>query len=113
MYDFGFFRANLDSIAERLAARGFTLDPEFRRIDAARRKAITESEQLKAQKNSRSEEIGKLKRAGVDTSESQQQIRTMGDRIAEFGKEVEELEQRFRGMLAGVPNIPHQPTPTA
>ncbi len=112
MYDFGFFRANLDSIAERLAARGFTLDPEFRRIDAARRKAITESEQLKAQKNSRSEEIGKLKRAGVDTSESQQQIRTMGDRIAELGKEVEELEERFRGMLAGVPNIPHESVPT-
>jgi seryl-tRNA synthetase len=112
MYDFGFFRANLDSIAERLAARGFTLDPEFRRIDAARRKAITESEQLQAQKNSRSEEIGKLKRAGVDTAEMQQQIRAMGDRIAELRKEVEELEEQFRGMLAGVPNVPHESVPT-
>src|SRR5579872_1271267 len=111
MYDFGFFRANLDSIAERLAARGFTLDPEFRQIDAARRKAITESEQLKAEKNSRSTEIGKLKRDGVDTTELQAQIRSMGDRITELGKQVEELDERFRTMLAGVPNVPHESVP--
>jgi seryl-tRNA synthetase len=111
MYDFGFFRANLDSIAERLAARGFTLDKEFRQLDIERRQAITESEQLKEKKNARSNEIGKLRREGVDTSELQQQIRSMGERIAALGQQVDQLDEKFRGMLAGVPNLPHESVP--
>jgi seryl-tRNA synthetase len=111
MYDFGFFRANLDSIAERLATRGFTLDPEFRQLDVERRQAITEAEQLKEQKNARSNEIGKLRREGVDTSELQQQIRSMGERIAALDQQVDQLDEKFRGMLAGVPNLPHESVP--
>ena len=54
MYDLSFFRNNLDAIATRLADRGFTLDVEaFRKLDAERRAALTESEQLKAQRKSR------------------------------------------------------------
>jgi seryl-tRNA synthetase len=113
MYDFGFFRANLDSIAARLAARGFVLDTaEYRQIDVERRQAITEAEQLKEQKNARSNEIGKLKREGADTSEVQQQVRAMGERIAELGEKVKVLDEKFRGMLAGIPNVPHESVPT-
>ncbi len=55
MYDLSFFRNNLDAIAARLADRGFTLDVEaFRELDIERRAALTESEQLKAEKNKRS-----------------------------------------------------------
>lgn len=61
MHDLATFRANLDAIAERLSTRGFQLDVEqFRRIDAQRRAALTESEQLKARRNSESQEIAKL-----------------------------------------------------
>ena len=66
MYDLSFFRHNLDAIAKRLADRGFTLDVEaFRNLDAERRAAFTESEQLKAQRNAESQEIGKLRKAGA------------------------------------------------
>src|SRR5258706_7941412 len=113
MYDFGYFRANLDMIAERLAARGFVLDTaEFRQLDVERRQAITESEQLKERKNARSNEIGKLKREGVDTSEVQQQVRAMGERIAELGEKVKTLDEKFHLMLAGIPNVPHESVPT-
>jgi seryl-tRNA synthetase len=44
MHDLSQFRANLDSIAERLRTRGFNLDLEaFRDLDARRRAAVTES----------------------------------------------------------------------
>jgi seryl-tRNA synthetase len=113
MYDFGFFRANLDSIADRLAARGLKLDTaQFRQVDVERRHAITESEQLLEQKNARSSEIGKLKREGVDTSEVQRQVRAMGERIAELGEKVKALDEKFRGMLAEIPNVPHESVPT-
>ncbi len=59
MYDFSFFRSNLDAVAERLAARGFTLDVEaFRAVDAGRRAAMTETESLQAQRKSESQQIG-------------------------------------------------------
>jgi len=112
MYDLGFFRANLDSIAERLATRGFPLNvDEFRQLDAQRRQAVTEAEQLKAQRNSQSAEISKLRRDGVDTSEMQPRVRSMGDRISELDEQVKSLDERFRGMLAGIPNVPHESVP--
>ncbi len=112
MYDLSFFRNNLDAIAARLAGRGFTLDVEaFRKLDAERRAAVTESEQLKAQKNSESQEIGKLKKAGLDASERQQKVREIGDQIAALDQKATELDEAFRAMLAGVPNTPHESVP--
>ena len=69
MYDLSFFRNNLDTIAKRLADRPFTLDVEaFRKLDAERRAALTESEKLKAQRNAESQEIAKLRKSGADTA---------------------------------------------
>ncbi|HEX6546503.1 MAG TPA: serine--tRNA ligase, partial [Bryobacteraceae bacterium] len=51
MHDLNFFRNNLEAIREKLAARGFDLDiASFQELDLARRTALTESEQLKAQR---------------------------------------------------------------
>ena len=63
MHDLSYFRANFDRIAQRLTARGSVpgLD-QFRELDRNRRAALTETEQLKAQANAESVEIGKLKR---------------------------------------------------
>jgi seryl-tRNA synthetase len=113
VYDLSSFRNNLDAIAKRLSDRGFTLDVEaFRKLDAERRAALSEAESLKAQRNAETQEIGKLKRAGQDTSERQQRIREMADQMAGLDKRAEELDAEFRKMLAGVPNTPHESVPT-
>jgi seryl-tRNA synthetase len=113
MYDLSFFRQNLDAIASRLADRGFTLDVEaFRKLDAERRAAVTESEQLKAQRNAETQEIGKLRKAGEDTTERQQKVREMGERTAALDTAAGQLDDQFRLMLAGVPNMPHPSVPT-
>jgi seryl-tRNA synthetase len=112
MHDLGTFRANLDAIAERLSTRGLTLPlDEFRALDTRRRAAITESEQLKAEQNSLSKEIGKLRREGANTDDLQTRSREMGDRAGELGKVVDEVDVQFREMLAGIPNIPHESVP--
>jgi len=78
MYDLTYFRNNLNAIAARLMDRGFTVDLEaFRKLDAERRAAVSEAEALKAQKNTESAEIGKLKRAGADTAVLQQRVREL------------------------------------
>src|SRR5580698_92207 len=112
MYDLSFFRSNLDAIAKRLGDRGFTLDVEsFRKLDSERRAAVTESEQLKAQRNAESQEIAKLRKAGTDTSAQQQQVREMGERIAALDQQATALDESFRLMMAGVPNTPHESVP--
>jgi len=112
MHDLSYFRTNLDSIAQRLATRGFQLNvAEFRDLDSERRAAVTEAEQLKAQRNSESMEISKLRKQGVDTTEQQSKVRAMGDRITELDEKVKTLDESFRTLLAGIPNIPHKSVP--
>ena len=112
MHDLSFFRSNLDLVAQKLATRGFELDTAaFRDLDAQRRAAITESEQLKAQRNAESAEIAKLRKQGLDAEERQQKVRAMADRISVLDDKVKELDESFRTMLAGIPNIPHESVP--
>lgn len=112
MYDLSFFRSNLDSIAARLATRGFTLDTaHLRDLDARRRAAVTEAGNLKARRNEESQEIGKLKRQGLDTSERQQHVREMGDRVTALDAQVNQMDEEFRSLLAGIPNTPHESVP--
>ncbi len=93
MHDLGAFRANMDAIAARLATRGVALPlGEYRQLDVRRRAAITESEQLQADKNRQSKEIGALRKAGADTSELEAKSRTANERIAELKAQVEELD---------------------
>jgi seryl-tRNA synthetase len=112
MHDLTFFRNNLDSMGERLATRGFTLDADaFSALDLKRRQLLTESEQLKADRNQQTTEIGKLRKAGEDTSERQLSVRAMGDRIAQLDEEAAKIDAEFRDMLARVPNLPQADVP--
>src|SRR5713226_8506613 len=113
MYGISYFRNNLGAIAERLAARGYKLDlAKLRALDTNRRAALTESEQLKAQRNAESAEISKLRKQGSDTTERQQQMRALGEKIADLDDQAKAADQSFLGMLAGVPNLPHASVPT-
>jgi len=113
VYDISYFRNNLEAIAKRLADRGFTLDvADFRSIDALRREALTNCEQLKAQKNAETQEIGKLRAAGQDTTERQQKVRAAADQIATLEQAAKEQDEIFQQHMAGIPNTPHESVPT-
>jgi seryl-tRNA synthetase len=112
MYDFNYFRNNLDQIRERLSTRGFSLDIEaFQKIDQRRRQYLTESEQLKATRNQATTEIGKLRKEGADTTERQAAVRSLDSRMAELDAEVDKLDAEFRDFLARIPNLPHPSVP--
>lgn len=113
MHDLAYFRANLDAIAARLADRGFTLNvEEFRDLDTRRRAAVTETERLKAQRNAETQEIAKLRKQGIDTTERQQAVRAAAERTSELDEQVTKLDEEFRQALASVPNVPHESVPT-
>src|ERR1700681_427050 len=112
MHDLGFFRANFEKIAERLSTRGAIsgLD-QFRELDKRRRAAITEAEELKARRNTESAEIAALRKAGTDTTERQQQVREIGNRIAALDEQIKTVDEQFRDLAAGIPNLPHESVP--
>jgi seryl-tRNA synthetase len=112
MHDLGYFRANLDAVAARLATRSNPPDlSRFREMDAKRRAAITEAEELQARRNAETSEIQKAKKQGEDTSARQQAVREMAERIGVLDKQKAELDQAFQEMLAGIPNLPQDSVP--
>lgn len=112
MHDLNSFRNHLDEIAARLSTRGYKLDVDaFRELDRKRRQFLTESEQLKAERNAASVEIGKLRKAGEDTSARQEQVRQMGERIAQLDAQAEAVDGEFAQLMQGIPNVPYPDVP--
>src|SRR5579883_3143634 len=115
MHDLSFFRSNFDRVAERLATRGAIagLD-QFRELDRERRSAISESEKLKAAANAESAEIGKLYKSGGDAADldtRKERVRMLKAQIAGLEDDLKSLEERFRDLLYGIPNLPQEDVP--
>jgi seryl-tRNA synthetase len=114
MLDLNFVRENLPLVEEKLRQRG--MDPaavlrDFREVDSDRRRAITEAETRKAQRNKASEEIAKLKKAGQDASAAMAQTKDLREEIQKLEKSATDLDERLRDILAGIPNLPHASVP--
>ncbi|MCE1225049.1 MAG: serine--tRNA ligase [Geobacteraceae bacterium] len=111
MLDMKFIRDNLDQAEAALATRGGNISlARFRELDEQRRKLLTESETLKALKNSVSEEIAKVK----DKSQVKDKIAEMKEvsaRIKGFDDELKTVEEEFGALLMTIPNLPHPTTP--
>ena len=72
MLDIKVIRENLDWAKDKLATRGIKPEEldELIQIDARRREALNESEQLKAERNNVSKKIGEAKRNKEDASDA-------------------------------------------
>src|SRR5437016_8775780 len=105
MHDLGYFRANFDTIAARLATRSNppSLDT-FRDLDGRRRLGIRVLEEMKEARNSKSQKIAALRKQGADTSEEQKIVREIGEEIAKHEEQVRALDKEFQDLLAGIPN---------
>jgi seryl-tRNA synthetase len=115
MLDLNYVRENLDRVRAALEKRGFAssvLD-EFARADAERRGVIGESDQLNAQRNAASREIGALMKEGKrDEAEVRRnEAGELKERIAELDELRDQAETRMREMLSTLPNIPHESVP--
>ena len=111
MLDTKFIRDNLDQAEAALATRGGNISLSgFRELDIKRRSLLTESETLKALKNSVSEEIAKVK----DKSTVKDKIAEMKEvsaKIKGFDDELKTVDEEFNTLLMTIPNLPHPTTP--
>jgi len=114
MLDIRLLREQPDKVKERLAERGegfSQLVDEVLQLDTQRRTAETERQTLQSDRNRLSKEIGMGRKNKEDTSEKEAEVRRIGDRIDEIGKEADDLDAKQRDILLGIPNLPHEECP--
>ena len=114
MLDIALIRKNPDAVKARLAARNTELPLQIDavlRCDTQRRQAETRLQQLQADRNRISKEIGAKKKAGEDTSEIEAQVRGFGDEMKRLNEEAAALDTEQRELLLGIPNLPHEACP--
>ncbi|MGO4516133.1 serine--tRNA ligase [Terriglobus sp. 2YAB30_2] len=114
MLDLGFVRANLDVVKAKLRLRG--MDPEaalgdFATLDAERRAAITEVENLKAERNRLSAEVATIKRAGGDAAAVMERTKSLKEKIEGLEGRAAELDAALLKTLQAIPNLPQDDVP--
>ena len=115
MLDLNYVRENLDRVRAALEARNFptaTLE-DFVALDAERKRAISESDQLNARRNSASREIGALMKSGrrEEADARRREVGQLKERMAELDLRRDEAERRMRELLTTLPNVPHESAP--
>ena len=112
MLDIRFVRENMDKIAEMLECRHTVVDmATLKELDSRRRKLIVEVEDLKAQKNTMSREIGALKKAGKDADDNIRLMKETGEKIKELEAVLVDIENDFFAILKTIPNMFHPSVP--
>ena len=76
------------------------------RLDQRRRALLPELEQLRAERNAASKEIGRLQREGADASEAIAAVKAVGDRQSALETKLREVEVGRDSALAALPNLP-------
>ena len=114
MLDIRLIREQPDFVKGRLATRGgddaAKID-EVLLVDGERRKAETELQQLQAERNRTSKEIGGKRAKGEPTQEIEARVKEIGERITGLGAQAAAADERQRQLLLGIPNLPHETTP--
>ncbi|MDK2926725.1 MAG: seryl-tRNA synthetase [Bacillota bacterium] len=112
MLDAKFVRANPEVVREALRKRHVSADlDDFLRLDEERRRLLGEVEQLKARRNSESEEIARRKKAGEPAEELIAEMRAVSEKIKELDDRVKAVEEELNRTLLYIPNIPDESVP--
>jgi seryl-tRNA synthetase len=114
MLDLNLIRTQPDLIKQAVTHRQnpelvATID-EALAADAKRRELLKEVETLKAERNTVSKEIGKMKEAAAREAKIGEQ-KGLGDKITVLDNQVREVEARLDELLSVLPNLPDERTP--
>jgi seryl-tRNA synthetase len=114
MIDIQLLRSDIDAVAKRLAPRGYALDiVGFRTLEDARKRIQTTTEQLQAQRNVLSKQVGqaKAKKDDAQAATLMAQAAEIGEKLKALEGENESLQAKLREFVSLIPNIPHESVP--
>jgi len=113
MLDPRFVLDNFDEVKKRLETRGAfgpVLD-EFRSLALSEREKTREIEDLRARKNSLSEQIIRRKREGQEVESFVLESRTIGEKIGSLEEQMKGIPEKLESLRLSIPNLPHESVP--
>jgi len=114
MIDIQLLRSDIDAVARRLATRGYALDVAgFRVLEDARKRIQTTTEQLQAQRNALSKQVGqaKAKKDDAQAASLMAQAAELGEKLKALEGENAGTQARLYEFVSLIPNLPHESVP--
>ncbi|HEY7775268.1 MAG TPA: serine--tRNA ligase [Kineobactrum sp.] len=116
MLDIKALRHNSETVSQQLARRGFSFDIEtFQTLDARRKQADMDSQNLLAERKNASKKIGQLVGQGLSVDDAKAQVNEILEKIAtglnDLTEQARTVQAELEALLLGVPNIPAEDVP--
>lgn len=112
MLDLNYIREHTAAVAHMLQQRGSPNNlAAILELDRQRRTLLTTAEDLKAERNRVSQEIGRLPATDAARAEKVAAMRSVGDRISMLDEQLRSVEAALRSALLEQPNVLEADTP--
>ncbi|HWP11615.1 MAG TPA: serine--tRNA ligase [Ramlibacter sp.] len=115
MLDINLLRKDLAFVIGRLEARAkpqaFLDVAAFTRLEAERKAIQTRTEELQAQRNQLSRQIGQHKAKGQDVDGLMAQVASLKAELDSSAARLEQIHPELQALLLAVPNLPHASAP--
>jgi seryl-tRNA synthetase len=112
MLDIQQLRKELPQVVGGLKRRGYAFDEAtFSALEAERKSLQVRTEELQANRNAASKQIGILKSQGKDTSAVMAEVAGVGDALKANEVALSALQDRLNSFLRQIPNIPRGDVP--
>lgn len=113
MIDQNLLRTNLEEVAQILKLkRNFNLDvARVTSLEEQRKALQVKAENLQAERNARSKNIGTAKARGEDISALLAEVDTMGNELDAAKVELDKVQAEIRELLLNIPNLPADEVP--
>ena len=112
MIDPKLLRTELDTVAEKLAKRGYELDKAFwQQVEEQRKSIQVKTEELQAKKNAGAKQIGLMKRNGENTDALMAEMATISSEMKQAEDALKALQQKILAAALTIPNLPDDSVP--
>ncbi|WP_394789705.1 serine--tRNA ligase, partial [Rhodoferax sp.] len=115
MLDITYLRKDLDAVVTRLQTRKtpqlFLNVEAFSALESERKTIQTRTEELQAQRNSLSKQIGQRKAKGESVDDVMAAVASIKDELESSAVRLEHLQTELQALLLAVPNLPHASVP--
>lgn len=112
MLDPKYLRTELEETATRLNARGYELEvATISELEERRKVLQVSTQELQAQRNSRSKSIGQAKARGEDIAPLLAEVGELGDKLDSAKAELSTLLNKIDNIIMGIPNLPDNDVP--
>lgn len=114
MLDIKVIRDDPQRVKAAMRARNQEMDniiDELLEIDSKRRETISLVESKKARQNSVSKKIPEMKKSGQNIDDIMNEMKGLSGEISELNGLLSKMEEKQRGILLSIPNIPNEDVP--